>query len=324
MRKMKQVIAVSVFAVLVMGLAFIQPANAAGDYPKKPINVVVCYSPGGDADLTARLWADFAEKKLGQPVIVVNKTGGGGVAGTTFAANAKADGYTLYFAQAGATIIAPQTAKTSYNMDSFEYIARVMIGNCGLVVNSDSPWKTLDEFVKDVKAQPGQLIFASPGAATWLTLAMQHWQMSAEVSLKQVEHQGSAEAVTSVLGNHSNMTFLFPQSYAPQVKAGKLRVLALGEASPAYPGVPSFKELGYPGEFFGWGGIAAPKGVPAEVVEKLAELTKSLMDDPAFVKALENIHATPSYLGPADWTGAIKNQYADLAKVIDKLGIRAK
>ncbi len=323
MKQMKSVIAVSVFAVLLLGLALIQPAFAEGDYPKKPITVVVCYSPGGDADLTARLWADFAEKKLGQPVIVVNKTGGGGVAGTTFAANAKADGYTLYFAQAGATIIAPQTAKTSYDVNSFVYISRVMIGNCGLVVNAESPWNSLEDFVKDAKAKPGQLIFASPGAATWLTLAMQHWEMSADVQLKQVEHQGSAPAVTSVLGNHADMSFLFPQSYAPQVKAGKLRVLALGEASPVYPGVPSFNELGYPGEFFGWGGVAAPKGVPAEVVEKVAAVTKSLMDDPAFVKALENIHATPSYLGPVEWTEAINRQHEDLAKVIDKLGIRA-
>lgn len=309
---------------LVIGVAFIQPAFAGGDYPKKPIKLIVCYSPGGDADLTARVWADFAEKELGQPVVVVNKTGGGGVTGSTFAANSKPDGYTLYLAQAGATMIAPQTSKTAYGMDSFEFISRIMIGNCGIVVKADAPWNTLEDFVKDAKANPGKLIYGSPGASTWLTLAVQHWEMLAGVDLKHVEHQGSAPAVTSLLGGHVDMSFVFPQSYVPQVKSGKLKLLALGEKSDKYPNVPSFGELGYEGSYFGWGGIAAPKGVPQEVVTKIAETTKTLVNNPEFIKAIENIHATPSYLGPEEWSPILKAQYEGLSKVIDKLGIRAK
>lgn len=312
-----------VFA-LVLGVGVFQPTFASDNYPKKPIKLIVCYSPGGDADLTARVWADFAEKELGQPVVVVNKTGGGGVAGTTFAANARPDGYTLFLAQAGATVIAPQTAKTSYNVDSFIYVSRVMIGNCGLIVHADAPWNTIEDFVADAKAKPSTLMYASPGASTWLTLAMQHWEMQAGIKLKHVEHQGSAPAVTSLLGKHTNVSFVFPQNYVPQVKAGKVKLLALGAPAEAYPDVQSFEQAGYPGDYFGWGGIAAPTGTPKAVVDKIAAATENMVQDPKFIQAIENIHATPSYMGPDEWTAAVMQQYKDLAKVIDALGIRAQ
>jgi tripartite-type tricarboxylate transporter receptor subunit TctC len=324
MKRFNAILTMTVVTTFIMGLAAFEPAFAKKAYPRKPIKLIVCYSPGGDADLTARVWADFAEKELGQPVVVVNKTGGGGVAGTTFAANAKADGYTLFLAQAGATIIAPQTARTAYGMDSFEYISRVMIGNCGMIAHVDAPWNDLKDFVKDAQAKPGKLIYASPGATTWLTLAMRHWEMNADVKLKQVDHQGSAPAVTSLLGKHTDISFVFPQNYVPQVESGKVKLLAIGAPSEKYPTVPTFLAQGYEGEFIGWGGIAAPKGTPQDVIDKIAAVTETLVKNPKFIEALENIHATPSYLGPAEWTAAVKKQYDDLAKVIDALGIRAK
>lgn len=321
---MKQAVKILMITLVAVGVFSLQPALAKKAYPKKPIKLIVCYSPGGDADLTARVWADFAEKELGQPVVVVNKTGGGGVAGTTFAAHARPDGYTLFLAQAGATLIAPQTAQTTYDVDSFEYISRIMIGNCGVIAHKDAPWNTLADFVKDAKAKPNTLLYASPGAATWLTLAVQHWEMIADVDLKHVEHQGSAPAVTSLLGKHTNISFVFPQNYIPQVKSGNIKLLALGSPSDKFPGVPSFAQLGYSGEYIGWGGIAAPKGTPKEVIDKIAATTKVLVKNPQFIKALENIHATPSYMGPEEWTDAVNQQYKDLAVVIDNLGIRAK
>ncbi|WP_051305280.1 Bug family tripartite tricarboxylate transporter substrate binding protein [Desulfogranum mediterraneum] len=323
MKTVQRLLSCSILTLIAVGLVALQPAMAKRGYPKKPIKLIVCYSPGGDADLTARVWADFAEKELGQPVIVVNKTGGGGVAGTTFAAHAKADGYTLFLAQAGAVLIAPQTAKTSYGVDSFEYISRIMIGNCGLIAHKDAPWKNLADFVKDAKAAPGKYIYASPGAATWLTLAMRHWEIDADLDLKHVEHQGSAPAVTSLLGKHTDVSFVFPQSYIPQVKSGNVKLLALGQKSDQFPGVPSFEELGYQGSYIGWGGIAAPKGTSKEVMARIAAATRTMVKNPAFIKAMDNIHATPSYLGPEEWSPVVRQQYQDLSKVIDKLGIRA-
>ncbi|MCG8567379.1 MAG: tripartite tricarboxylate transporter substrate binding protein [Desulfobacterales bacterium] len=322
MKRMKQMVKILLLATVAVGMISL-PAFAKA-YPKKPIKLIVCYSPGGDADLTARVWADFAEKELGQPVIVVNKTGGGGVAGTTFAAHARPDGYTLFLAQAGAVLIAPQTAKTAYDVDSFEYISRIMIGNCAVIAHKDARWNDLGEFTAEAKANPNTLLYASPGATTWLTLAMQHYEQEAGVELKHVEHQGSAPAVTSLLGKHTNVSFVFPQNYVPQVKSGAVKLLALGAKSEKFPNVPTFAELGIPGEFIGWGGIAAPKGTPKDIVAKVAAATKNMVKNPEFVKALENIHATPSYMGPEEWAPVLKQQYKDLGQTIDALGIRAK
>ena len=322
MKQMKQMAKVALVAVLAMGI-FSMPAFAKS-YPKKPIKLIVCYSPGGDADLTARVWADFAEKELGQPVIVVNKTGGGGVAGTTFAAHARPDGYTLFLAQAGAVLIAPQTAKTAYDVDSFEFISRIMIGNCGIIAKKDARWNDLGDFTKEALANPNTLLYASPGATTWLTLAMQHYEQEAGVKLKHVEHQGGAPAVTSILGRHTDISFVFPQNYVPQVKSGAVKLLALGAKSEKFPNVPTFAELGIKGEFIGWGGIAAPKGTPKKIVDKVAAATKAMVKKPEFIKALENINAEPAYLGPDAWPQTVKQQYKDLAVTIDALGIRAK
>ena len=133
-------------AFLLAGGLLTVPAQAS-DYPSKPIQLVSPYGAGGDSDLTARVWAEFAKKKLGQPVVVVNKTGGGGLTGSLFAAKAKPDGYTLFLAQAGPNIIIPLTAKgANYSFDSFDYIARIMVANCAVVVNKDAPWNNLKEF----------------------------------------------------------------------------------------------------------------------------------------------------------------------------------
>ena len=175
------------------------------------------------------MWAEFAKKKLGQPVVVVNKTGGGGLTGSLFAAKAKPDGYTLFLAQAGPNIIIPLTAKgANYSFDSFDYIARIMVANCAVVVNKDAPWNNLKEFEAAAKKEPGKLVFASPAATSWLTFAMRNWFTGTGVQVKQVEYKSGGEAATAVLGGHADMTFLFPQNYAPMASADKLKILAVG------------------------------------------------------------------------------------------------
>lgn len=195
-------------AFLLAGGLLAVPAQAS-DYPNKPIQLVSPYGAGGDSDLTARVWAEFAKKKLGQPVVVVNKTGGGGLTGSLFAAKAKPDGYTLFLAQAGPNIIIPLTAKgANYSFDSFDYIARIMVANCAVVVNKDAPWNNLKEFEAAAKKEPGKLVFASPAATSWLTFAMRNWFTGTGVQVKQVEYKSGGEAATAVLGGHADMTFL--------------------------------------------------------------------------------------------------------------------
>lgn len=292
----------------------------AADYPTKPIQLVSPYGAGGDSDLTARVWAEFAKKKLGQPVVVVNKTGGGGLTGSLYAAKANPDGYTLFLAQAGPNLIVPQTAKgAGYTLDSFDYIARIMVANCAVVVSPDAPWKNLKEFAEDAKKNPGKLIFASPAATSWLTLAMRGWQNVSGTQLKQVEYKSGAEATTAVLGKHSDMTFLFPLNYGPMVSAGKLKILAIGAKSEQFPDAPTFEELGFKGNYYGWGGIAAPKGTPKEILEKLAAVTEEITKDPEFIKAIKNMNATPDFTKGDKWVEQLKTQYAEIGDVLKSL-----
>lgn len=301
-----------------------QASEAKNDYPVKPINHIVPWPPGGDTDLVARSWAGYAEKILGQPVIVINKVGGGGVAGTTFAAKAKPDGYTLIQASPGGNLVAPQLARPDYNLDSFTPVCLITASPYGIAVNINSPWKTLDDFVQSAKKNPGKFLFGSAGAATSNTLVATHWIRQSGIELKYIHHQGAAPATTALLGGHVDIALLAPQSFIPQLKSKKVRLLVVGAPLDDYPEVPTFDKLGYKGYFIGWSGIFAPRGTPKYVIKKLADTTKEIMKDPAFIKILKNINATPSYMGPEEWQNALKQQYIDIGKVIDEMGLRKK
>jgi len=318
-------LSLGVMALASFGLLATPASLQAADYPTKPITVISPYGAGGDNDLTARLWAESAKKKLGQPVVVVNKTGGSGLTGTLSAAKAKADGYTLFLAQAGPNIIVPLTAKgVSIEHDDFDYIARVMLANCAVVVKKGAPWKNLKEFAEAAKKNPGKLVFAAPTSTSWLTFAMRNWFTVSGVELKHVVYKSGAEAATAVLGGHADMTFLFPQNYASMASAGELEILAMGAKSKDYPDAPTFAELGYTGNYYGWGGIAAPKGLPKDIHDKLVAVSEEIVKDPDFIKALTNMKTTPDFATGDAWKAQLKEQYAEMQKVLTDLGLTNK
>lgn len=311
-------------ALLVFGP--VSAGLAAGEYPSKPINYIVPFAPGGDTDLSARVWAQFAQKHLGQPVVVINKTGSGGVIATDYAAKSAPDGYTIFAGGPGPNCLSMQINKVDYVVDSFIPVARIMVGQCGLFVPADSPWKTEQEFVADAKKNPGKYIFGASGVASWPFFAGKQWANLAKVDVKWVQYQGSGPIVTAMLGKNVDISFGYSVAWAPQAKAGTLRPLAIDARVPGneWPGVPTFKELGYSGNFTGWAGIFVPKGTDQKVVKKLAEVTKKLMDDPEYVQAMKNVNCVASYLGPEDLKKEVDQQHADLGKIVDELGMRAK
>ena len=322
---MQKMIRCLVNSLLLLSMFCLTAGSAlAASWPSKPVTVICPYAAGGDGDLTSRLWAEFAEKKLGQSVLVVNKTGGGGMVGTSFAASAKPDGYTLFLAQAGPILITPNVAKTTYTFDSFDYVCRIIVGNCALVVKGDAPWNDLNAFISDCKANPDKYIFASPGATTWLGFAMRDFIQKADIPVKIMEFQGSAPALTSILGEHSTFTFCFPQNYVSQTKAGQVKILAIGEKTQDFPEAQTFEEQGFPGSYYGWGGIATPKGVPAEIRQKLTDITAEMVTDPNFIEKAKNIHSTPSFLNEENWLPVLKEQDNDLSSLIKNLGLEKK
>ena len=265
-------------------------------YPNRAITIVAPFPPGGVADLTARPVAAALEKTLKAPVGVVNKTGAAGAVGMQYVATSKPDGYTLLLALSSISII-PEADKLfgrppAFTVDQFEPIALISADPTILVVRTESPWKTAGEFIEDARKRPDQISYSSSGIYGTLHMAMELLQQAAGIKLRHVPFPGGGPAVTALLGGHVDALASGPSVVLPQIKAGKLRVLAGwgDQRISALPEVPTFKELGYPGaEFYIWAGLFAPKGTPEPVLAKLREAMRAVVADPDFKAAMTKL-----------------------------------
>ncbi len=317
--KLKNLILGLMVALTPFGLALEANAN---NYPNKPITLYCPYGPGGDTDLSARVWADFASKELGQPVLVVNKIGGGGLSGTLFATQQKADGYNLFIGQPGSCITLPLLAPNSgVKQDSFEFLSRFAITNPGAVVKADAPWKNIKDFHEDAIKAPNKFISSGSSATSYVALLFTSWLMQNDVKLKTVEYNSAAESATAVLGGHGDITFVYKPNFASMVDAGELKLLVLGAKDPKYPDVPTFNELGYPGNYYGWSGIVIPNGAPQEIKDKLIAVSEKINKDPEFLKALNNLGFKPDNTSGEEFKKSVNAQYNEMKTVLTNLGL---
>jgi tripartite-type tricarboxylate transporter receptor subunit TctC len=240
------------------------PLAHAQDFPTKPLRLIVPFAPGGGNDALARIVSAKLGAALGQQVIVENRAGANGAVGTEFVTKAAPDGYTLLLGFVGPLAVLPHMGKMGY--EPLSQLAPVgMIANAYqvLAVHPSVPAKNVAELVALAKAQPGKLAYASGGAGTPLHLVPELFKLAAGVDLLNVPYKGSSPAALSVLAGDTQMIFGAMFSTLPQVKAGKLRALAV--TSPkrlaTAPDLPTLAEAGYPGvEASSWYGILAPAG----------------------------------------------------------------
>ncbi len=295
--------------------------EARAQYPTKPITLVVPFGTAGDSDVSARLWAKFAERELGQPVRVVNKTGAGGLTGTIFAATAKPDGYTIFLGQAGPCVVMPLLyTGDELHADSFAYVTRFMRANTAVVVAPSAPWQSLKEFQADAIKQARKYIFSSPSTVAWLTLAFSSWASQNDVYMRHVNYASAAEAATSVIGMHGDITFLFPNNYTSLVDEGRLKILAMADKSTRYPQAQTFAEQGYRGDFYGWSGIVVPKETPQEIIDKLIEVTQAVIENPKFVEEVKALGFTLDKTSGAAWEKEVREQYKAMEALLMELG----
>ena len=281
---------------------------ALAAYPEKPIKVIVPWGAGGDSDLTTRIWADAVEKELGVPVVVINKTGGGGVVGTSFVARAKADGYTLINAGLSNMLVTPNFSKTPYNFDTFAPVVKFTSVPLAVVVAKDSPYKNFDDFIAGANSK--NVTQGSWGASSSGTIMANIIANQAGYKVKYVHAKGAADSMVSVVGGHIDSAVSFPPAFGPHVKADRARVLVMDQKMDAFPGVPTYADYGIEGSFGGWSGVFAPKGVPQEVVDKLATVTAKVMKDPKVLAAYENIGALVDFRHGPDWITDLKATYS--------------
>ncbi|MGY8870210.1 MAG: Bug family tripartite tricarboxylate transporter substrate binding protein [Pseudomonadales bacterium] len=307
-----------ILATLTAALAVTLASGAAlAEYPEKPINVIVPWGAGGDSDLTTRIWADAVEKELGVPVVVINKTGGGGIVGTSFVARAKKDGYTLINAGLSNMLITPNFSKTPYNFDSFTPVVKMTSVPLAVVVAKDSPYKTFDEFVAGAKST--RVTQGSWGATSSGTIQANIIAEQMGYKVKYVHAKGAADSMVSVVGGHIDSAVSFPPAFGPHVKADRARALVINQKMDAFPGVPTFADYGVKGSFEGWSGVFAPKGVPQDVVDKLNAATAKAMKDPKVLAAYENIGAIVDYRHGPEWISDMKETYGIMKEAAAKV-----
>ncbi|MDM0015168.1 tripartite tricarboxylate transporter substrate binding protein [Variovorax sp. J22P168] len=275
--------AVRALAALSVG-GLLAPALAQG-FPSKPIRLIVPFVPGGPTDGFARVFGQDLGAALGQPVVVENKPGAGGNIGTDAVAKAAPDGYTVGIGVNGPLAANLQLmGKLPYDpVKDFTAVSLLFQAPNALVVRADFPAKNLAEMLKLIRAKPGEMAYGTGGPGSSSNFSGELLNTIAGVKTNAVPYKGDGPALVDVLGGQIPMAFLSLGTTAEQIKAGKLRALAVTSAQrvPLFPDVPTMQEAGLPGyEITAWYGLIAPAGLPAAVTERLNAATVKIMNSP--------------------------------------------
>jgi len=308
----------SIVALLASTMAAIaQPAA----YPTKPIRIVVAYTPAGATDILARTIGQKLTEAWGQAVIIDNRPGANGNIGTEYAAKATPDGYTLLMVTAGTHGINPGLYR-KLGFDAVKDFAPVslvaMVPNV-FVVNNGVPSKDLKEFIAYAKANQGKLNYGSPGNGSTAHLSMELFKSMTGIQMVHVPYKGSAGVLADLIGGQIVVTMDNMPPYVPQVKAGKIRALAVSPTrrSPALPDVPTVAEAGVPGYDSGaWFGLVAPANTPKDLVAKLSRETARILKLPDVSARLADLGAESVGGTPEQFSAHIKAEIAKWAKVI--------
>jgi tripartite-type tricarboxylate transporter receptor subunit TctC len=305
--------------LLGLAMAFAAPTPAQ-KFPSKEVQIIVPYAPGGATDLVFRALAQSSQKYLGQAIVVVNRTGGGGAVGFTEAARAKPDGYTLASVITPVTIL-PHQVKTAFTHESFEPIINVVQDPAMLQVRADAPWKTLPEFLDYARGNPAMITIGNSGAGGGVHLIALAFEKAAGVRFNHIPFAGGGPSVTALLGGHVHAVSVSPPEGIPHVKAGKLRIIALfsEKRMPDFPDVATVREQGIDFTMGQWRGLAAPKGTPPGVVQVLHEAFHKGMQDPAFIKNAADMSVALAYLGPAEFGRLMAADHQRYAKLVAEI-----
>lgn len=313
----------------VLATICVLPAAAQDKFPSRPVTMIVPFPPGGVADTTGRPTAAAMEKVLKQPVTLTNRPGAGGAVGNAAVANAKPDGYTIGMVLSSISVIPAAdelfNRKPAYSLDQFSPIALVSADPTLLVVHPSLPVKNLKELLAIARGKPGQLSFSSSGIYGALHMPMEMFLHAAKIKMRHVPTTGGGPAITAVLGGHVELTAGGPAAISSHVKAGKLRpVVSWGaDRHPAYPEIPTFKELGYKNvEYYIWAGLVGPKGMSDAVLKVLRDSVRQSVADAEFKKAMANVNSPVHYMDApefAKYWDADAKRLAGLVKMVGKV-----
>src|SRR5688572_21652416 len=301
---------------------------AAQPYPARPIRVVVAQSPGGNADFVARAYSQRLAERFGQQVVVDNRAGGAGIIGTEIVARALPDGYTLLLAPTGFSINPGLYSKLPFDPQrDFAPVSLLGISYAVVVVNPQSPVRTIRDLIAIAKSKPGQLHFASSGMAAATHLAGELFNSMAGVKMAHVAYKGAPPALTDLIGGRVDVMFASPPSALPLVRAGRLRAIATtGSKRAAYlPELPTVAESGVPAyENTIWQALLAPARTPSTVITRLHREIAEIATQPEMRERLaadgsESVGSTPQ-----EATQHIAAEIARYTKLIKAIGLKVE
>ena len=304
-------------------------ATHASDYPNRPITLVAPYGPGGASDLSARLVAGSAPAFLGQPMLVVNKTGAAGVVGSNFVKNSKPDGYTLISARVGCQMGVPAMHKTiPYKWDDFTMLGLIERNPFVLVVNPKSSIKTFADFEKKIK-DGEELVYSSAGVGTLLHTGVAVMADAMNANFEKLIHvpfKGGCKAAAAVVSGQVDFSFQNLSAVSGKLDAGQLKALVV--TTPArqkiIPDVPTAKEVGYQNieMVVGWSAVYGPPGMPQDVITKLTDTLQKMKKDRGWNKMTKGLGNIVDVRSPADTKAYVEAQYKAYDKALNKMGLR--
>jgi tripartite-type tricarboxylate transporter receptor subunit TctC len=313
----------AVFAMPVTGFTADEAA-----YPSQRITLVVPFAAGGGTDGTARVLATALQAQLGQPVVVDNRPSAGGVASTAQVAKSKPDGYTLLWANTTTLGVSPYLySNVPYDpVKSFQHISRAATGPLILVANPSVPATNVKELIAYAKAKPGALNFASAGVGTVIHLTGELFKSRAGIEIVHVPYKGNGPALTDVMSGQVQMMFIGVGHVAQYVNTGKLRAIAIASPKrhPLMPSVPTFAEAGMPDfEVTEWFGLAAPAGIPRNVLDTLTAAFRNAAATESVRKSFSGYGYDAISESPEAFRSAVEREGARWKSVIKSLGISA-
>jgi tripartite-type tricarboxylate transporter receptor subunit TctC len=311
---------------LVLAIASAAPA---GTFPDRPIRIIATAAPGGITDLVARVVGDYIARQAGQPVVIENRTGGGGNIGLEAAARSAPDGYTLVLTATSQISIAPALYRSLPIDPLTDLVAVAPVAQAPqvLVVSAKLGVRTLADFVALARSQPGRINYVSLGPGTTVHLAGDSFARLAQVDLVPVQYRGTAPGITDMIAGTVQMISVGISPVKPFVDSGDLRVLAAATPArlPYLPDVPTAAEAGLPGyEMTTWFGLFAPRGTPPAIVTQLNAHVRKLLADPAASKRLTDMLVDPMSMSADEFAGFLQTDAGKWRRLVRESGAEAR
>jgi tripartite-type tricarboxylate transporter receptor subunit TctC len=307
---------------------------ASADYPEKPITLVAPYGPGGASDLASRTLASVIPQYLGQPVLVVNRSGAGGVTGSSHVYNSDPDGYTVMLARIGSHTVSPAMKPgIPYEYDNFTYVGLLEINPVICATSVEKPYESFEDLINAIKEKPGELSYSSAGVGTLLQVAsvMVLDEAGVENPVEDAIHvpfNSGGQAATAAATGQVDFVCTNSSALMSNIQGGKLRPLLVTteERLDDVPDAPTVSELGHPEleVLVGWSGIAGPPDMPEEVVNTWADALQKVKEDDSWNKLVTQLGSVPKVLPPDETLEFVKKQYSVFSDLIERFDMKVE